>query len=85
MRNTQVDWLVDQDGRIAVDWIGRFEYLQDDFDTLIRKLGKNPVGLPHIKKSQRQPYHTYYDAETVQLFLEIFAADLEAFGYTFEG
>lgn len=35
----QVDFLLDKDGQLLVDFVGRFENLQADFDTVCEKLG----------------------------------------------
>lgn len=48
----QYDFLYDQDGRCLVDFVGRFENLQQDFDEVCRRLGIPPRPIPHDNPSQ---------------------------------
>ena len=43
----QRDYLVDLRGRVRVDFIGRYEQLQEDFDHVCRTVGLTPRALPH--------------------------------------
>lgn len=47
----QTDYLLDAEGRQFVDFIGRFEYLQDDFAKVCERLGFNDTQLPHINST----------------------------------
>jgi len=49
----QYDFLHDDSGNAIVDFIGRFENLQADFDYICSKLGINNSQLPHINNSTR--------------------------------
>jgi len=78
----QVEWLKDDQGRIAIDFIGKFESISDDFDQI-----KNIIGieaeLPHLNASKRAGYQSYYDDETRQIVAQWFHEDIEVFGYSF--
>ncbi|MFT5758739.1 MAG: hypothetical protein ACI9LM_003487 [Alteromonadaceae bacterium] len=47
----QVDFLYDNDGRCLVDFIGKFENLQRDFDKVCQRLEIAPQALPHKNKT----------------------------------
>jgi hypothetical protein len=82
----QLDYLHDVSGAVAMDFIGRFESLSDDFKKICKKLGmaKPPV-LPHIHSSRRaRPYQDYYDKKTADWIRRRFARDIEYFGYQFD-
>jgi hypothetical protein len=80
----QSDYLVDLYGRIIVDYVGRYERLQEDFDEVCRHLGIATRRLPHRRKaSDRDDYRRYYSDETAQLVGEHFHRDIENFSYTF--
>ncbi|GAA4103166.1 sulfotransferase family protein [Zhongshania borealis] len=49
----QYNFLHDDKGNLLVDFIGRFENLQDDFDFIGRQLGFNRTLLPHINSSKK--------------------------------
>ena len=70
-------------GRIAVDFVGRFENLQGDFDKLCRIGGLPTATLPHVFKTEHDRYTRYYDAQMQQQVAELFADDIGEFGYTF--
>lgn len=80
----QLDWLVDENGEMCMDYVGHFEYLVVSWRHICRQLGiVDPPKLPHIFKSDRKPYQTYYDDETEQFAAERFEKDIKYFGYKF--
>ena len=79
----QAEWLRGPDGRVIVDFIGRFERLQEDFSTVCDRIGRPDVRLPHLKRSDRPGYRELYDDESAAVVRRRFAEDLERFDYRF--
>lgn len=79
----QLEYVVDDKGTILVDFVGRFETLEDDFRVVAERLGHHGQRLPHVNSSQRRHYRHYYDPALATIVSERFSADLEAFGYEF--
>lgn len=79
----QRDMLVNQDGALLVDFVGRFERLSEDFTTICQRL-KLAICLPHRNKTEHRGYQSYYSPRSRQLIADAFAADIEQFHYTFE-
>lgn len=83
---------------LDIDFIGRFENLQRDFDFICQKIGKVKVKLPHknSKPITRGPsgetvypkpkglhYSSFYNDCSVNMVAEKFSKDIEIFGYEF--
>lgn len=50
----QYDMLYDHEGNLLVDFVGRFENLQEDFDRVCTHLGITDSALPHRNKSDKK-------------------------------
>lgn len=81
----QADWLKNGKGEMAMDFIGRFESLEDDWQTIAQKLGSD-TALPHANRNQvsRKPMQDYYDDASRQRVAELFAEDIATFQYAFD-
>jgi hypothetical protein len=68
-----------------LDFIGRFENLQDDFSKVCSIIKcENKLLYREKNKRKLKHYTEYYDKETKQLVAEKYARDIEYFGYEFE-
>jgi len=50
----QTDMLYDETGRLLVDFVGKFETLQEDFDQVCQHLGFDESILPHVNSSDKK-------------------------------
>ncbi len=78
----QSNWVYDMDDRQLVDFIGRYETLEDDFRRVTGHLGID-VELPHLNRTVHDDYRVYYSEEGRQRVAELWAVDVKNFGYTF--
>lgn len=74
-----------QDGKLLVDYLGRFENLDADWQFIANRF-RFSTELPHKMKSAskrgvHRNYREYYTEELLHLVYNRFQADFEAFGY----
>lgn len=80
----QKDIITDKEGNIIIDFVGRYETLEQDFNYVCKVLNLNS-SLPHLNKSNHRDYRSYYSERAKKLVSEHFQEDIQLFGYTFEG
>lgn len=79
----QVEWLKDDEGTIAINFVARFETLHADFDQIRDAIGTG-ADLPHLNASSRRSYKDYYSDETREIIARWYREDIEVFAYTFD-
>ena len=82
----QLDFIVDLKGENAMDYILRFENLQQDFIRLAEKLELDNKQLPHLHRhggSVSANYRDMYTDETRKKIHQLFECDIDYFRYTF--
>ncbi len=77
------DWLTDEDGGIIVDYVARYEQLQDEYNKICQITGIPPVSLPQTNTTRRSDYRDYYDDQSQKLVQERFHRTIKQFGYSF--
>ena len=77
-----LDWIT-ADGKIVVDFVGRFETLTKDWEQICQNLGVEPVKLTWENASGRGNYRPFYDAVSKRAVAERFRKTIELFGYEF--
>ncbi|MEO8848829.1 MAG: sulfotransferase family 2 domain-containing protein [Casimicrobiaceae bacterium] len=70
-------------GKLGVDFVGRFERLQRDFDVAAARIGLAPCELPHVFATAHSHYVDYYDDAARAFVAARYKADIDAFGYRF--
>jgi len=82
-KNGQRGWITNDQDKIIVDFVGKFENLSDDWKHICQQIGLEKE-LKLYNSSQHQHYSYYYTEETRKIVAAIFQKDIEMFNYTFE-
>lgn len=79
----QKEFVLSASGELLVDFIGHYETLHEDFETICNRLGIE-YNLPHKNRSTHKDFREYYKPHTKALVAEAFKEDIEFFGYQFD-
>ncbi len=77
----QKDFFYDKNGKCLMNFIGKFETLENDMNYIFKRFSINS-GLPHLNKSRETPdYKQFYSPHSAKLVEEAFKEDIITFGY----
>ncbi len=80
----QINMVADKDGILQIDFVGKFENLQEDWNYVCNKLNLGHKKLSHQLKASITDYSHYYDDTNKDLVSKLWKKDIEAFEYNFE-
>lgn len=79
----QLNMLCDRSGRLLMDFVGKLENLDQDWQTACTRAGIPYQALPRKNVTERKPFKDYYDPESVKLVAKHWAREIELFEYTY--
>ena len=79
----QHKYLCDKRGSILVDFIGRFENLDDDILLLSKKLKKD-IKLNHHNHNKKKDFKLAYTDEMIEKVYQVYQKDIDIFEYSFK-
>jgi hypothetical protein len=71
------------DDKFEIDFVGKFENLQNDFNKICNTLNIKDTELPHLYDTKHLHYSKYYDPEIKKEVDKIWGIDAEVFKYKF--
>ena len=74
--------LSDETGEVALDFIGRYESLQADFDAVCDRLTLPKVALAHRNSSEHDAYQNLLDDELKSALWQRYEQDFSTFNYS---
>ena len=77
----QFEFVSDENGELAVDYLCHYENLQNDFDTVCERLNLPHAKLEKINVSDSEKYLGLCDDELKALVRDFYHRDFEIFGY----
>ncbi len=83
-RHFRSQYLTIYNGEVKiVDYVWKFENLQEDFNFVAEKIWIWKIQLPHLMKSKHNSYRDYYDEQTREIVSKRYQKDIELFWYEF--
>jgi len=79
----QYYFICDEEGRVQVDFVGRVENMEHDFNVVAARLGCSRP-LAKVNVGNLKHYSQYYTEESREIVARVYARDVELFKYTFE-
>jgi len=78
----QTSFITDASGHIAMDYLGRMEHLDADFELICQRIGVS-VLLPRLNKVEKEHYSTSYSMEMIEIVGKAYERDIEWLDYSF--
>ena len=75
--------MVDDNGDLSIDFIGKTENLEKDLNFILNTLSLESPKIPELNSSNHNHYSSYYDAFTSNIVYQVCKIDIEKFGYNF--
>ena len=76
----QTNFICSDKGVILVDFIGKFENLEEDIKILEKKINLK-ISLPHLNRNKKENYLSVYTEEMMSKVKEFYKNDFEILGY----
>ncbi len=81
---TQRECVCSPSGELLVDYLGRFERVEEDFKYICERVGLGHIHLPKKNVSNTEPYQTFYSDFSRDLIADTFAEDIKFLNYRFD-
>ncbi|MBC8266070.1 MAG: sulfotransferase family 2 domain-containing protein [Flavobacteriales bacterium] len=79
----QTEFICDKNGKLLVDFVGRFENLEKDIEILSGLLQKK-IDLPHLNKNKNKQIQGVYTMKMKEKVKKLYAKDFEILDYSKE-
>lgn len=79
----QLQWLTDRADRVVMDFIGRFERLEEDFERVCDVLNLGDASLPRLVAGGGDEYQSQYDERSRAIVASRYREEIERFGFEF--
>lgn len=80
---SQLSWITNGNGKIPLDFIGRFERLEEDFSYVCDVLQIKDKSLPKLISGDNPPYTQFYDDYMKNIVAKEYAEEISFFKFEF--
>ncbi len=79
----QYKFIFDENNKLMVDFVGRFENFENDFNEIAKKINNN-TSLKHLNKSRKKKNYTdMYNDKMIEKVYQIYKTDIDLLNYEF--
>jgi hypothetical protein len=79
----QLNMLCDRKGLLLMDFVGKLENLEADWESACLEIGIPCQPLQHKNSTAHRKYQEFYDQSAIELVAKHWAAEIDLFGYSF--
>ena len=79
----QYKYIVDENQKLLIDFVGKLENINKDFNKIINKIGLDVKPLDNQNRSCHTDYTSYYDEYTQKLVEDYYSVDINLFEYEY--
>jgi len=80
----QINMLCNREGELLMDFVGKIENLDEDWQTVCDRIGIPYQALPRKNAGDHNHFQEYYDDECRQLVAQHWKKEIELFEYSFD-
>lgn len=81
--DTQLSFAFDENNNLIVDFIGDFDNLNKDFNTICQKIGITTPDLPKLNQSSSRPYQSLYSQKSIDHVHKIYKKTIDYMNFSF--
>jgi hypothetical protein len=78
----QSNFILDSNGEFVVDFVGRYENLENDFNTIAQKIGLKMDQLPHLNQTQYLNQKNNLSKDALEVLEMIYIQDFKCLNYS---
>lgn len=82
LMGSQKDCICSPNGKLLINFVGKFENLEVDFNSVCSQIGVS-TKLLQLNTSEHKPYQQEYNVETKEMVKQIFESDISYFNFKF--
>jgi hypothetical protein len=80
----QTYWLVNYRGKLDMDYVGKFESIEESFAHVVNAIGLCELKLPHETAGSSDNYQDAYNDKLRSLVADYYRDEIELFDYRFD-
>ncbi|MBP1839118.1 sulfotransferase family 2 domain-containing protein [Formosa algae] len=80
----QYDFLINSEGKVNMDFIGRFEDMENSFRVISEHINGNSVLEKHNVTDNKSPYYNFYTEKMIEIVEDVYEKDIKEFNYKFK-